>query len=57
MKNENINNNTERVLDAITALKEKADGKDDSYVKDGVDLLNIVKKLSRNREKRTHSDN
>ena len=39
-----------KVLSAISALKEKAEGKDNSDEKE-VDLLSIVKKLSKNRER------
>lgn len=40
-----------RVLDALTALKDKAEAPSDNSLKEGVDLLSIVKKLSRNRER------
>jgi len=51
MKN-NESGNTEQVLEAISALKNKAENDDvSSEAKDGVDLEAIVKKLSRKREK------
>lgn len=44
-----------KVLSAISALKEKAAEKDNSGEKE-VDLLSIVKKLSRNRERSSRSN-
>lgn len=44
-----------RVLDAIAALKEKGDTTSGTSNEGEVDLLSIVKKLSRNREKVTRN--
>lgn len=42
---------SEKVLEAIAALKDKAVGDGDGSVREGVDLEGIVKKLTRNRSK------
>lgn len=50
-----ITEKSSQILEAITALKKKAESKETSTVKEGVDLEGIVKKLSRNRSKKTTS--
>ncbi len=49
--NNQMNKSVDKVLDVITALKDKAENGVPSEAKEGVDLVAIVKKLSRNREK------
>lgn len=50
MKDTKIIGVSDKVLDAIVALKKKGEQVSDDQNK-GVDLVSIVKKLSRNREK------
>lgn len=50
MKDTKITGVSDKVLDAIVALKKKGEQASDDLNK-GVDLMSIVKKLSRNREK------
>ena len=49
--NNQMNDSAEKIMEAISALKEKAESDVPSEMKEGVDLLSIVKKLSRNRDR------
>lgn len=50
MKDTKTTGISDKVIDAIVALKKKGDQASDDSDK-GVDLMSIVKKLSRNRER------
>ncbi len=51
MNTESKQQPAERVLDAIVALKEKSEKPEKKDGEKGVDLVSIVKKLSRNRDR------
>ena len=51
MKEEKLGKVSERVMGAIAAIKEKLSGPANKNEDNKVDLLSIVKKLSKNREK------